>query len=91
MRYFLSPLFKRLFKKLDFQKKEKVNRAISELIAFFDSGIRSEGLGLKRMRGNIWEIRASLDDRLLFSFERDEIFFLIIGNHDEVKKFLKNL
>jgi mRNA-degrading endonuclease RelE of RelBE toxin-antitoxin system len=90
MKYFLSPLFKRVIKKLDPRKKEEIKRAISELTAFFDSGIRSEGLGLKRMHGNIWEIRASLEDRILFSFEKDEIFFLIAGNHDAIKNFLKN-
>ena len=90
MKYFLSSHFKRIVKKIDFQKREAAKRAISELVTFFDSGIRSEGLGLKRLRGNIWEIRASLDDRILFSFEKDEIFFLIFGNHGEIKKFLKH-
>lgn len=90
MKYFLSPYFKRIIKKLDFHKTEEVKRAISELTAFFDSGIKSEGLGLKRLRGNFWEIRASLEDRILFSFEKDEIFFLIAGNHDAIKNFLKN-
>ena len=91
MKYFTAPLFRRIFKKLDFQKREEVKRAMSELSAFFDSGIRSEGLGLKRLHGNIWEIRATLKDRILFSFEKDGIFFLIVGNHDEVRKYLKNL
>jgi mRNA-degrading endonuclease RelE of RelBE toxin-antitoxin system len=91
MKYFLSPLFKRLIKKLDFQKNEEIKRAISELIAFFESGVRSEGLGLKRLHGNYWEIRASIRDRILFSFDDDEISFLIVGNHDEVKHFLRQI
>ena len=91
MKYFTSLLFRRLFKKLDFHEKEEVKRAISELTAFFDSRIRSEGLGLKRLCGDIWEIRSSLKDRILFSFEKNEIFFLMVGDHDEIKKYLKSM
>lgn len=91
MKYFTSALFGRLLKKLDFKKQEAVKRAISELTVFFDSGTRSQGLGLKRLRGNIWEIRASIDSRIIFSFEKSEIYFLLIGSHDEVRRFLKKL
>lgn len=89
MKYFTYPLFRRIFKKLDFRKQEEIKRAISELTAFFDSGIKSKGLGLKRLRGNIWEFRASLKDRIVFSFDNDEVFFLLVGSHDEVRKYLK--
>jgi hypothetical protein len=89
MKYFTSPLFRRTFKKLDPLKKEGVKKAISELTVFFDSGIKTEGLGLKRLHGNFWEIRASINDRILFSFEGDEVFFLIAGNHDDIRRFLK--
>jgi hypothetical protein len=90
MKYFTSPLFRRAFKKLDPQRIEEAKRAIADLTEFFNSGIRTEGLGLKRLRSNIWEIRTSIRDRMLFSFEKDEIFFLIVGNHEEIKRFLKN-
>lgn len=91
MKYFTSPLFKRIFKKLTFQQKEEVKRAVTELTAFFDSGIRSEGLGLKRLRSNIWEIRASLKSRILFSFDGDEVFFLVVGSHDEIVRYLRSI
>lgn len=89
MKYFTSPLFRRLLKKLNFREQEEAKRAISELTAFFDSGIKSEGLGLKHLSGSIWEIRSTLKDRILFSFNDDEVFFLIIGSHDDVRRYLK--
>ncbi|MFA6548799.1 MAG: hypothetical protein WCT39_02575 [Candidatus Margulisiibacteriota bacterium] len=91
MKYFTSSLFKRIVKKLDFQKQEEIKRAISELVAFFDSGLKSEGMGLKRLRENIWEIRASRSDRILFNFEKDEIHFLVVSGHDEIRRYLKEV
>jgi mRNA-degrading endonuclease RelE of RelBE toxin-antitoxin system len=90
MKYFTSPLFRRIFKKLDPREKEEAKRAIAKLAAFFNSGRKAEGLGLKRLHGNFWEIRASISDRILFSFEADEIFFLLAGNHDDIRRFLKH-
>ena len=45
------------------------------------------GLGLKNWRGDYWEIRAGIKDRILFEFT-DQIIFLFVGNHDEIKKFM---
>ncbi|OGC07243.1 hypothetical protein A2230_09250 [candidate division WOR-1 bacterium RIFOXYA2_FULL_36_21] len=91
MIFLTTALFERLFKKLDFYKQEEVKRAVSELVAFFDSGIKTEGLGLKQLRKTIWEIRASIKDRILFSLVDGKTTLLIIGNHDDIRKFLKNL
>ena len=48
MKYFVDSQFERLYKKLGFQQQEQIKRAISELLAFFDSGVKTEGLGLKK-------------------------------------------
>ncbi|NVM21952.1 MAG: hypothetical protein HWN68_09265 [Desulfobacterales bacterium] len=45
-------------------------------------------LGLKNRHGDYWEIRAGLKDRVLFEFT-DQIVFLFVGNHDEIKKFMR--
>lgn len=90
MRYEEKPSFKRTFKKLTSDKKEKTVQAIQSLINFYSSGKKTEGLGLKHLHKNIWEIRISLKDRVLFSLENDLVQFLIVGNHDDIRNYLKN-
>lgn len=91
MKYFVSSHFEKCFKKLGNTEKERSKSAITALTKYFDKGIKPIGIGLKRLQDNIWEIRVSIKMRLLFSFEKDEITFIIIGNHDEIRKYLKRL
>ncbi len=49
------------------------------------------GLGLRKIHSGLYEIRLGLKLRLLFYFGRDEVILDRICNHDEVKRFLKNL
>ncbi|MBI5701788.1 hypothetical protein HZC34_08125 [Candidatus Saganbacteria bacterium] len=91
MKYERKNSFKRIFKKLPIEKQEKTLEAIHALIAYYESGIKAEGLGLKYLRDDVWEIRSSLKDRILFSLAGDIAIFLIVGNHDDIHRYLKNL
>jgi hypothetical protein len=48
------------------------------------------GLGLKRLRGDFWEVRQGLKVRILFRWSGDLVEFLLAGDHDDVKRFLKH-
>jgi len=89
--YFFKPSFKRLFKKLQALKRDQVLEAIEALKIVLESKKSIEGLGLKLLSNNIWEIRSSLKDRIIFTFDDEIITFVLVGNHDEVKRYLKNL
>jgi len=91
MKFHSTPSFARYFKKLDQNKKEIVRDAIRNLLDLYNTGFNPKGLGLKQLRRDLWEIRASLQQRILFSIAGDTIHFVLVGNHDEVKKFLKNV
>ena len=47
------------------------------------------GLGLKNFRGNYWEIRVDLHDRIIFELT-DRVRFWLVGNHDEIRAFMKS-
>jgi hypothetical protein len=49
------------------------------------------GLGLKRLRGNYWESRHGLRNRILFRWTEDLIEFVLAGDHDSIKDFLKSV
>jgi hypothetical protein len=49
------------------------------------------GLGVRKLTGNFFEIRAGLDIRLVFQNRPESFLFLMAGNHDEVQRFLREL
>ncbi|HVN67170.1 MAG TPA: hypothetical protein VMT55_02275 [Candidatus Sulfotelmatobacter sp.] len=72
-------------------KQKQALEAIEALKTVLDSGLKLEGLGLKRLGSNdIWEIRTSLKDRIVFSFKQDNITFILVGNHEDVRNYLKD-
>ena len=91
MRYEYKSSFDEVFKKLGLSRQEKVIDAISILIDFFENRKKAKGLGLKNLRENYWEIRVNVKDRIIFTLEKDKVAFIIVGNHDEIKKFLRNI
>jgi len=91
MKFYSTPSFLRYFKKLEPQKKQAAKEAVSYLMDLYETGLNPQGLGLKQLRKNLWEIRSSLKDRILFSISRDVASFLIVGNHDDIRRYLKSL
>ena len=90
MNYFFKPHFARLFKKLEPLKQKQIIAAIEALKVALEAGQKPEGLGLKRLNDNLWEMRSSLKDRILFTLDKDIVSFVLVGNHDDILKYLKN-
>jgi mRNA-degrading endonuclease YafQ of YafQ-DinJ toxin-antitoxin module len=69
----------------------KIGRALQFLERDFGHPHRHQGLGIRKLTGNYFEIRVGLDIRLVFQNRADCLLFLMAGNHDEVQKFLRGL
>lgn len=83
--------FDRWFKKLRLNSQEAVEAAIGELIEALQAGKAPPiGLGLTKLTKRHWEVRSSLKDRIVFSRSGGTITFLLVGNHNDVERFLKN-
>jgi hypothetical protein len=48
------------------------------------------GIGLKRLKDDFWEVRQGVRNRILFRWRQDLIEFVLAGDHDSIKDFLKN-
>lgn len=83
--------FDRSFKKLPSSVQTKIQSIIGSFFDHLVTGIRPQGLGLRRLKGSFWEIRVGLQYRVLFELGKDLIVFVFVGNHEEVKRFLRNL
>ena len=81
--------YNRSFKKLPHNIQKSVSKAISQLIDFILNSQKPKGLGLKKMYKNYWEIRVGLSIRILFELKGNLITFILVGDHNQMKQFLK--
>jgi hypothetical protein len=49
------------------------------------------GLGLRKLRANLFECRAGLSLRMVFWNLPEGLWVALIGTHDEVQKYLRTL
>ena len=91
MRYERKPAFDRTVRRLPSDRKTRVKGATQQLVIFFETRQQPQGLGLKRLRGDFWEIRSGLGDRVMFRLSGDVVEFIIAGNHDEIRRFLRGV
>ncbi len=89
MRYRATARFDRSIARLDPDRRARVRAAIDRLVAGFEVGELPRGLGLKALRPGLWELRAGLADRVVFARSGDVVEFLLAGNHDEIRRFLR--
>lgn len=91
MRYLNSEAFDRSLQELPEAKKKQVKKALRLAAAFFETGDLPHGLGMKPLSHGFWEIRAGLSERIIFQKNDDAIQFLLVGSHDEIRRFLKSV
>ena len=70
--------------------QEKTILAIDSLLDFIHTRQKPEGLGLKKMYKNYWEIRIDIKHRLIFEFHGHAMNIAFAGDHQEVKRFLRH-
>lgn len=53
---------------------------------------RHEGIGLRKIHSSgIFEARIGLGLRIIFGYQNQELCFHRVGNHDEIRRYLKAL
>lgn len=87
----LSKPFRDGVRGFDKRRRREIASAIDAVSDGFGTPHLHSGLGVRRLRRNYFECRASLQIRLIFRAERGMLHFLTLGNHDEIRKFLKTL
>jgi mRNA interferase RelE/StbE len=77
------PRFKKNYKKLSSQCKERVNQALIQM----ENNLNHPSLVVKKVKGtkNIWEARVSLSMRITFNMEGNTIILRTVGEHDVLK------
>ncbi len=95
MRFEVKPSFVKQLQKLK-QKDPNREAMLRQTIKEFARMLAKNepipiGLGLTKLKGNYWELRSTLADRIIFYRKSDLICWILIGNHNEVRNFLKTV
>ena len=87
--------FQKAFDKLTRGEQQLVLKALEALSLYFQSGQAPYGLHVKKLYaggpGKTFEARVSANLRMVWVQTPEEAVFALLGNHDDVQLFLKNL
>ena len=85
-----KPSFDKSVKALPKKDKKAIKELAKKLIDVLEGkDVTSKGLGLAPLRRDFFEIRASYKRRILFRWKDNRVEFILAGNHDQIKRFLK--
>ena len=87
---FLNPRFHTGLNKLSDADVERVEASLRIIPDCFGRPHVHAGISIRRLRHNVFECRAGLKLRLLFRDNKGSLEFFLVGNHDEVKAWLRN-
>lgn len=71
------------------KERAAVVRKLLELGEVFGQPHLHAGLGIRKLRADLFECRADLALRVLFRASPDALIVRFIGTHDEVQKYLR--
>jgi mRNA-degrading endonuclease YafQ of YafQ-DinJ toxin-antitoxin module len=92
MRIGLTERFQRDAGALAADQRQALFTAILALPGAIGQPHLHQGLGLRKLHpSGIWEARAGLGVRLVFTLEPDLLTLLRAGTHDDVRRFLREL
>lgn len=87
---FLNPRFHTGLKKLNAAEVERVEAALQKIPDCFGQPHTHSGISIRRLRKNVFECRAGSKLRLLFRENKGVLEFFLVGNHDEIKAWLRH-
>jgi len=92
MKFEFKPSFDRSVKTFHGREKEEIKHvALQSVDILSQDRLSHKGIGLKRLKGDFWEIRKGLKARILFRWRGDLVEFVLAGGHNDIKRYLKNI
>ncbi len=73
------------------ERQQQVEQSVTLLAEAIGKPHLHSGLGIRRLKGGYFEFRAGRDTRIVFKLEGSTASLLLVGDHDDVRRFLKNI
>ena len=86
-----SARFRAEARALPTERQAQVAQAVALLSEVFGQPHLHSGLGIRRLKKNYFELRAGRDTRVVFKLEGSMAMLVLVGSHDNVQRFLKNV
>ena len=87
---FLSS-FERSVKSLTAHDKELLAKSLETLNTFLITGSAPFGFRLKKLDHDKFEFRIDIRLRVVAKIEKDCLFLVLAGNHEDVRRYLRNI
>lgn len=81
--------FERSLKKLSPLERTQIAESLEDFNKMLVSGDRPSGLGFKKINHDKYELRASIRLRVVMKLEGDVYYLVLVGNHDDVRRYLR--
>jgi hypothetical protein len=72
-------------------EQEIISLTIEKIKDYVETRQASYGLRIKRLSSHIYEGRINIHLRIAYFHQKDEVKLFCLGNHDEIRRCLKNL
>jgi hypothetical protein len=94
MTYRTKARFEKTFQQRPFQERAQIVETVDRIRRFLETRQLPTGLGLKKLfsrggLGAVFEARVTLALRILFAVQKDTVTFMLVGDHDEVRRFIR--
>jgi mRNA-degrading endonuclease YafQ of YafQ-DinJ toxin-antitoxin module len=86
----LSKRFLKSLKILRDEEHARVEAALVRLQQIWGTPHQHTGLSIRRLHSGYFECRAGLDLRIVYRVSFDGLEIVFVGNHDEVRRLLRN-
>lgn len=94
MEYLYKRRYLKEFEDLSAVEQQRVVDAVQEIQQYHRTGQAPHGLRIKQLyasaQGRIFEARVSLAARIVWTHAGERVTFMLLGTHDEVRRFLRH-
>ena len=84
------PSFERSFRRLSSAQRILVSERLEAFNECLSSGNFAPGFGFKKINHDKYEFRVDLHLRVVIKGEKDIFYLVLVGNHNDVRRFLRN-
>ena len=91
MKYIVFRSFVEKFDAYQKEEQEIITASLDKIKGYIETNQAPYGLRIKRLSQRIYEARVNIHIRIAYFRDRDIVKFFCLGNHDDIKRCLKNL
>ena len=91
MKFVYKKAFLRQFDLYPALIQELILKTDLQIKAYFEKQTAPYGLGIKKIGPNTFEARVTDKIRIVWVQTGEAVYFALLGTHDEVRRFIKNI